>query len=241
VPTGGERTGDPCGTTDARVVSLRMYVLYRNVRPETWSRPMATALTIRDVVPRPQRSVHRLGVDLGLAAAGAALVAVCAQISVHVPWTPVPYTLQTFGVLVVGASLGARTGGLSLLLYLVAGIAGVGVFSDGASGWAEATGPTGGYLAGFVVAALVLGAFAERGQVRRADTSIGAMLTSLVIVFTLGVWWLGRDLGVSAEQALEYGLYPFVPGEVIKLYVAALLVPQAHRFAVKARGGAGQS
>jgi biotin transport system substrate-specific component len=190
---------------------------------------MTTAMTLRAAVPRPAGATRALGVDVALAAGGAALVALCAQIEVIVPWTPVPYTLQTFGVLVVGASLGAFTGGLSMLLYLIAGGLGLGVFSGGASGWDQVNGPTGGYLIGFLVSSVVLGAMAERGMVRELRSSITAMLTSLVIVFGFGVTWLAADLGIPAQEALELGLYPFVPGEVVKLYAAGLLLPQAHR------------
>jgi biotin transport system substrate-specific component len=189
----------------------------------------STVMTLRGAVPRPATAGRAIAVDLGLATLGATLVALCAQVEVVVPWTPVPYTLQTFGVLVVGASLGAWTGGVSMLLYLLAGGLGLGVFSGGASGWDQVSGPTGGYLVGFVVSAMVLGAMAERGMVRELRSSVTAMLTSLVVVFGLGVTWLAVDLQLSAQEALELGLYPFVPGEVVKLYAAGLLLPQAHR------------
>ena len=160
---------------------------------------------------------------------GAGLIAASAQVSIPLPFTPVPITGQTFAVLLVGASLGTARGASSALLYVLAGIAGAPVYADGAHGWAQVTGSTGGYLVGFVLAAALTGFLAERQWDRRFSSAIGAMLTGNVIIFVVGLTWLAVVLDTSLEKTLEYGLYPFIPGEMVKLYLAAALLPAAWR------------
>lgn len=162
---------------------------------------------------------------------GSLLVAGAAQISIPLPFTPVPITGQTFAVLLVGASLGAVRGAASLLLYLAEGAVGLPFFAGGAGGFAVITRATGGYLIGFVVAAFVIGALAERGWDRRFSSATGAMLTGNVIIYLFGVTWLARFLGESAlsQKVLLLGLYPFIPGDTIKLYLAAAALPAAWR------------
>jgi biotin transport system substrate-specific component len=130
--------------------------------------------------------------------------------------------------LVVGAALGPVRGGISLLLYLAEGAAGLPVFAEG-GGVARLLLPsvTGGYLWGFVVAAFVVGALAERRWDRRLSSAIGAMLLGEIVIFFCGVVWLSVALGVPGSKALELGLYPFVLGELVKLLVAAGILPAA--------------
>ena len=165
--------------------------------------------------------------DIILVAAGAGLIALAAQISITLPFTPVPITGQTFSVLLVGASLGTLRGGASALLYLALGIVGLPVYASGASGWAQVTGASGGYLLGFVIAAALTGALAERGWDRRFSSSIGAMLTGSVVIYLFGLTWLAHSLRTGLVDSLELGLYPFVPGDLVKLYLAAALLPGA--------------
>ena len=165
--------------------------------------------------------------DVALVLAGTALVSAAAQISVKLPFTPVPITGQTFAVLLVGASLGAARGAASLGLYLLLGIAGAPVYAHHDSGWDVITSASGGYVVGFVVAAAVTGWLAERRWDRRFSSSIGAMLTGNVIVYLFGLTWLAHVLHTNLEKTLEDGLYPFVPGDVFKLYLAALALPAA--------------
>jgi biotin transport system substrate-specific component len=171
--------------------------------------------------------------DALLIVLGAGLVAACAQISFSLPFTPVPITGQTFAVVLVGASLGVIRGAASLTLYLLAGIAGLHVYADGGHGWTQVTGATGGYLLGFVLAAALTGWLAEqRHWDRRFSSSIAAMLTGNVVIYLFGVPWLAAVLGsggswLSLEDALEFGLYPFVPGDIFKLYLAAAVLPAA--------------
>jgi biotin transport system substrate-specific component len=179
--------------------------------------------------------------DLTLIVLGSAVMAGLAQLSIRLPFTPVPITGQTLGVLLVGASLGAWRGGAAMLLYLGEGAAGLPVFAEGASGihWLTPAAPTGGYLWGFVVAAVVIGGLAQLGWDRNLGSAIGAMLVGEVIVFSIGVPWLANLFDMPAQTALEAGLYPFVVGEVLKIMIAAGLLPAAWRLA--GRGDASMS
>jgi biotin transport system substrate-specific component len=170
--------------------------------------------------------------DVLFVIAGTALVAGAAQISITLGSTPVPITGQTFAVLLVGASLGTVRGFASLLLYLVVGIAGAPVYADHHHGWSQVTSASGGYLAGFVVAAAVTGFLAEHRWDRRFSSSISLMLTGNVIIYAVGLPWLAVVLNTNnLEETLEYGLYYFVPGDIIKLYLAAALLPAAWKVA----------
>jgi len=176
-----------------------------------------------------RRSRSSLLADVTLVLVGSMVVAGLAQLSVRLPFTPVPVTGQTLAVLVVGASLGPVRGGISLLLYLAEGAAGLPVFAEGGAGLAPLLLPsvTGGYLWGFVVAAIVVGSLAERRWDRRLSSAIGAMLLGEIVIFFFGVVWLSAAVGVPGSEALELGLYPFVLGELVKLLVAAGILPAA--------------
>jgi biotin transport system substrate-specific component len=165
--------------------------------------------------------------DAALILGGALLVALFAQIQIRLPWTTVPITGQTFAVLLVGASLGSIRGAASLMLYLAIGAVGAPVYSEQKGGWEVFSGATGGYIVGFVVAAALVGFLAERGWDRRFATSVSAMLTGSVVIYAFGLVWLQHFLEVSWTTALDFGLYPFVPGDIFKLYLAALALPGA--------------
>jgi biotin transport system substrate-specific component len=168
-------------------------------------------------------------IDSLLVAAGAGLVAACAQISIHLGFTPVPITGQTFAVLLVGAGLGSVLGTASLLLYVLLGIAGAPIYTEQKHGWDVFVGSTGGYLVGFIVAAALTGLLAERGWDRRVSSSVSAMLTGNVVIYVFGLLWLHHYLHINWPKTLEFGLYPFVAGDVIKLYLAAAALPVAWR------------
>ena len=162
-----------------------------------------------------------------------ALTAAAAQASLHIPFTPVPLTLQPMVVLVGAAALGARFGMLSQILYLMLGVAGFQVFAASPilpQGPARLFGPTGGYLLAYPIAAFVTGYLAERGFDRRYLTSIVAMLAGLATLFLGGVVWLAyfavpAPVGLSA--ALSTGLYPFIVPDLIKVCVASGVLPAA--------------
>jgi len=183
------------------------------------------------LAPSRSRAGARLAYQAACAAAGSLLVAGLAQVSFRVPWTPVPYTGQTLGVLLVGAALGPGLGAVSLGLYLLEGAAGLPFFASGASG-AGLLGfaaVTGGYLWGFVLAAAVVGALARRGWDRSVRSAIGGFFVGEVVLYAVGVPWLMGALHVGITKGLEYGLYPFVIGDAVKLMLAAGSLPGAWR------------
>jgi biotin transport system substrate-specific component len=184
----------------------------------------AAPRTLADVVlPRT------LVADIALVVGFAALTAVAAQVTFPLPWTPVPITGQTFSVLAAGTVLGLRRGLLSQLLYVAVGALGAPVYADGNGGWAAATGATGGYLLGFVLAAALVGALADRRQDRQLLTSLPAMLAGSAVIYGIGVPWLAWKLGVSGVKAIELGMAPFLIGDAVKLLAAGGLAPVAWR------------
>jgi biotin transport system substrate-specific component len=177
-----------------------------------------------------------LAVDAILVVAGAGLVALAAQIEITLGFTPVPISGQTFAVLLVGASHGPILGGSSLLLYFFVGLLGAPVYSGGDGGWEIVKGATGGYLVGFIVAALLTGWLAERQWDRRFNSAVAAMLTGSVVIYAFGLPWLARTANLGLEETLEAGLYPFVIGDLLKLYLAGMLLPAAWKFVRHLRG-----
>ena len=163
----------------------------------------------------------------GLIIAMAAFTAAAAQFVIPLPWTPVPITGQTFAVVASGAALGAARGAAAQLLYIAAGAVGMPVFAAATGGWSVATGPTAGYLVGFVAAAFVAGALAERRQDRTLATAMPAMLAATAVVYVFGLPWLAHSLDISAHRAVELGLAPFVIGDVAKATLAGIVAPVA--------------
>jgi biotin transport system substrate-specific component len=173
--------------------------------------------------------------DVLLVAGGAGFVALAAQVSIDLPFTPVPITGQTFAVLLVGAGLGALLGLASLGLYLFVGALGAPVYADGTHGWDVITGPTGGYLVGFVLAAGLIGYLAQRRWDRRFSSAVAAMLTGSVVIYLVGLPWLAEQIDAGLEGTLEAGLYPFVVGDLVKLYLAGALLPATWRLVERVR------
>lgn len=164
--------------------------------------------------------------DVFLVIVSSLLIAALAQIEIPLPFTPVPITGQTFGVLLIGAALGPRRGIAALLLYLVEGALGLPFFAGGASGLGILTGATAGYLVGFVIAAYVVGLLAERGLERSIGTSLIPFLIGTIIIYACGVAWLAVVLG-GFGKAIAAGLLPFLIGDAIKLIAASLVLPAA--------------
>ncbi|WP_307798145.1 biotin transporter BioY [Actinoplanes flavus] len=162
--------------------------------------------------------------DVTLTVGAAAAVGLAAQISLPVPGSPVPITGQTFAVLLVGASLGATRGAAGMLLYVVAGALGVPWFADGASGWPSATA---GYLIGFVLAAALAGQLAALGGDRRPLHTIGLMAAGNALIYLVGVPWLAFSTGIGLTTAVSLGLTPYLLGDVLKMLLAAALLPGA--------------
>ncbi|MDX6255485.1 MAG: biotin transport system substrate-specific component [Frankiales bacterium] len=170
-----------------------------------------------------------------LVAAGAGLVGLSAQLSVPVPvpGTPVPVTGQTFAVLLVGAVLGWQQAAASMALYLLAGGLGVPWFSHGGAGFG---GATFGYVAGFVVAAPVVGWLAGKGADRTVLRTLLTMALGTAVIYAFGLPWLAHSAHLSAGQAWRFGARPFLAGDAIKIGLAAGLLPAmwalARRFRV---------
>lgn len=182
-----------------------------------------STLTLRDVAFRKSS----VWLDATVVFSGALLVALLAQLRLQLPFTPVPITGQTLGVLLVGATLGARRGFLSLALYLALGVVGFPAYAGGGHGWTVLTSTTGGYLLGFVAAATLTGYVAEHRWDRHFGSAIGAMLTGNVLVYVFGIPCLAWKAHVDIATALQLGLYPFIVGDLIKVYLAAAALPRA--------------
>ena len=162
--------------------------------------------------------------DLVLVIAAAGFVGVLAQVSFHVAGTPVPVTGQTLGVLVAGTALGWRRASAAMALYAVAGVAGVPWFTGHSSGY---VGASFGYIVGFVLCAALCGFLAERGADRSLLSSVPAMIAGEVVLYAVGVSWLGVSLHVGPQEAIRLGLRPFVIGDAVKAVIAAALIPGA--------------
>ena len=167
-----------------------------------------------------------------LVAGGSLFLAALSQVAVGYP---VPTTLQTLGVLLIGLTFGFRLATATLALYLIEGALGLPVFAKFSSGIATLTGPTGGYLIGFLIAASVIGYLADKGVTRGWTGTIIALLLGEAILFALGVYWLGRSLSMTASEAITAGFTPFIGVDAVKVALAALLgkgvLKGAERFA----------
>ena len=187
------------------------------------SAPLVSVLASRSESTRAVRIASMLFIT--------ALTAAAAQISVPLPFTDVPFTFQPMVVLLGGLALGSRLGLASQILYLALGIAGLPVFAASVTlppGLLRLLGPTGGYLMSYPLAALVVGYLAERGFDRRYITSFLAMLAGLVVIYASGAIWLGLFAGrspIGLGTALALGVYPFVVADLMKLLVAASVLP----------------
>jgi biotin transport system substrate-specific component len=172
--------------------------------------------TLGDVIP------GGLVRSIALVIGGAIFVGLSAQVAIPLPFTPVPLTLQTFSVLLVGAALGSVRGASSMALYLLAGMAGVPWFAGQQSGWAFASF---GYIVGFIAAAWLVGKLAERGADRRVVPTMAMMALGNIIIYTFGVAGLMLLADMSLSTALAKGVLPFLIGDAIKILLAAVLLP----------------
>ncbi len=179
--------------------------------------------------PRPvlaDRVIPRhLVTDITLVVLGAAFVGGLAQLYVNIE--PVPITGQTLAVLLVGSTLGAVRGALSMVVYAALGVVGVPWFSEASSGWGVIAGDSGGYIVGFIFAALLVGWLSERSWDRKVFKAIATFVGGTLVVFAFGLPWLAFVYGVGVEQTLEWGLYPFILGGILKALIAAALLPLA--------------
>ena len=194
-----------------------------------------TAAPGRSALGRPtlaDRLVSRsILTDVMLVAGGAAFTGLLAQIAV--PLWPVPITGQTLAVLLVGSTLGALRGMVSLAVYAVLGIAGVPWFSDAMAGWRVVAGPTGGYVIGFIIAAGLTGWLAQRSFDRKVLGAVASFAAGTLVTFAVGLPWLAASLGLTLSQTLEAGLYPFIVGGIVKTLLAAGIIPLAWKLTAR--------
>ncbi|MCH2669681.1 MAG: biotin transporter BioY [Gammaproteobacteria bacterium] len=171
------------------------------------------------------------------------LMTLCAQIVIKLPGTVVPITGQTFGALLAGGALGSKRGPISMFLYMLIGMLGVGVFAASGSDikefgslhvifpWAGTSGvifsmASGGYIVGFIFASFLIGKLAERGWDRKSKVIL-SMLLGNIVIYVFGLPWLMINLSASLENTLLWGLWPFIPGDAVKLVLASLALPGA--------------
>ena len=155
-----------------------------------------------------------------LAVLGSAIMAISAKISV--PFFPVPMTLQTLAIFAIAAAYGRNLAVATMVLYLAEGLVGIPVFAGAVAGPAYMMGSTGGYLAGFVVAAAIIGWAADKGWSTNAIKMAGAMIVADIVIFGLGFAWLSQLIG--AEKAFTFGVVPFVLGDLVKIALASSVI-----------------
>ena len=188
---------------------------------------VSAKLTLADrVVPRTVAN------NIALMLAGVALVSATALI--EIPMWPVPVSGQTLGVMLVGASLGAWRGAVSLATYMLLGLAGLPIFAGGTGGIASLAKPSFGFIIGFIAAAAFIGWLAERNWDKRPLLSLFAFLGASIIPFLFGIPYMGMILGTMGlptdiGSLLGFGFYPFIAGGIVKWLIAASLVPLAWR------------
>jgi biotin transport system substrate-specific component len=217
------------------------------------------ALTLADaVIPRASSDsrVAVLARDFALMTGFALFTALCAQIAIQTPWTPVPITMQTFAVLVAGGSLGMWRGAGSMAIYAFMGMLLFAAFAPGDPGvsgdwdvhfilpWSGTQDfiwdiPSGGYIVGFILAAALVGFLCERLQWDRKPWVHFGMFLGAAVLYIPGLLWLAYDLDVSFSKALEYGLYPFIVGDMMKLGLASLALPVGWAIAQRSQGKGG--
>jgi biotin transport system substrate-specific component len=165
--------------------------------------------------------------DVGLVIGGSLAIAAAAQLRIPLPFTPVPVTGQTFAVLLIGALYGARRGASTAMTYLALGLMGLPVFAAAPPGPGALLSPTAGYLAGYVAAAWVTGTLSERGWDRKPLTTAMAMGIGSLVIFAFGVVWLSAFVGWG--NVLQAGFLPFIPGDLVKIALAAAVLPGCWR------------
>lgn len=178
------------------------------------------------VRPAWTATARRQAVLVGL---GVLALALLAQVRVEIG--PVPITGQTLPVLLLPFAVGTRLAATTVGTYLAVGIAGAPIFTGGASGWSYFTGATMGYLVGFLLAAVVVGALGDRGWHRSPVLVVAGMVLGNVVIYAVGLAWLGTSLDLSLDATLAAGLTPFLAGDAIKIAIGAALLPAVQRFA----------
>jgi len=167
--------------------------------------------------------------SVGISFAASILLALLARLSIPVPFSPVPITGQTFGVLFLGGLLGRRLATLSIIIYIFEGMIGMPVFAGGSLGPLYLLGPTGGYILGFIPSAYLVGYLSENGWNRNVLLTSISMVIGTFLIFLFGVSWLSFTAGLNT--AILIGFIPFLPGAVVKIALATVIVYSINRIA----------
>jgi biotin transporter BioY len=183
---------------------------------------MLANATIADLL-RPTEKISAAIYDISLIICGSLLIALCARVKVLLPFSPIPVTAQTFAVLIIGALFGAKRGSFAALIYVIEGAIGLPIFALG-GGFFELLGPTGGYLIGFIPAAYITGYLAQKGWDRRIGTTILAMVFGNIVIYSFGLVWMSYLMGIN-KSILSAGLYPFIASDLVKIILAAAVLP----------------
>lgn len=188
------------------------------------------ALTYADIY-RPRTFTYRWVYEIILVLTGTALIAISAK--VQIPMWPVPITAQTFAVLLIAALFGAKRGTVTVFAYLGEGALGLPVFAGPTAGLAYFAGPTVGFLIGFVIAAWIVGRLAEQGWDRKFKSTVKAMTLGTIVIFTCGLLWM--QFYPIDESLLTAELFLLIPGAIIKIVLAAALLPSGWKLLKKLR------
>lgn len=195
---------------------------------------------LADVVPVPSTRTLALARDAALVVGFALFTALAAQITIHLGFTPVPITGQTFAVLTSGVVLGWRRGALSQALYWAMGLVGLPFYASGDGGWKSGTGATMGYFVGFIVASALIGYLAERRADRNVASSLSSMAMGTVVIYVFGVAWLAHHVHVPVAtgdtNAISLGVTPFLVGDLLKMLVAGAIAPATWALLGRSRG-----
>ena len=188
-----------------------------------------TPFVLSDLIPLPKASGRVWVRDAVLVVGAALFTALCAQVVVHLGFTPVPLTGQTFAVLTVGGVLGARRAMLSQATYWAMGAVGLPFYASAEGGWSHATGSTLGYFVGFVLASGAVGWFADRRGDRNYVSSLSSMVFATALIYACGSLWLAHSLDIpltgEGRTAIELGVSPFLVGDTVKILLAAAVTP----------------
>lgn len=193
------------------------------------------ATVLADLVPgRGLARPLRVARAIVLATLGAFFLAAVSQIAIPLPFTPVPVSLATGAVVIIGAGLGPRLAALSTGMYVIAGIMGAPVFAEQTSGWAFASF---GYALGYIPAAVIAGVLARRAADRSVWKTAGLAGLSTLAAYAVGLPWLIGFLDVDVLSGLALGFFPFLVGDAVKMIAAALLLPGAWKLVDRLHGG----
>lgn len=178
---------------------------------------------------RPSGKSFALVFDFLSIIGGSLFIALLSQISIHLGFTPVPVTLQSLAVLLIGALLGSKRGALAVASYIFEGLIGFPVFAGGCYGYAQVIGPTGGYLFGFIIAAWIVGSLLEKGWKENFGRTLVALLIGNSVIYMSGVIVLSVYVG-GFKNALLLGVLPFILGDILKTFIATSLIPCGWKF-----------